>query len=412
MKFLVLFIITLSFTIRAHSQQEKHLEYFLEQGLIKNPLLTDIKNQAASATLDSMRVRAYYKIQINANGNNFYAPVINGWGYDKAISNGAQYTNLVTFSQLIGGRKNVENQIAATQLNQMSNLNAEKISEQDLKLAITMQYIVAYGVQQQILFNNEVLNLLTTESSILKTLTDNGTYRQTDYLTLYVTIQQQKIQIDQLKVQFQNDYALLNNLCGLQDTAYTQLLEPSFELKPVSPIKQTVFFRKFQLDSLRIENSREQLNFNYRPKVNLFADGGFNSTFATTPYKNFGASLGVNFSMIIHDGRQRKIQNSQIQLQQDTRSAYERFFLDQTHQQLSQWYQQLSGVEQLIDQIESQIKYSEGLMDANRKLLITGDVRIADYIIAINNYLNAKYLITQNTINRYQILNQLNYWNR
>jgi S1-C subfamily serine protease len=44
--------------------------------------------------------------------------------------------------------------------------------------------------------------------------------------------------------------------------------------------------------------------------------------------------------------------------------------------------------------------------------LVTGDVRIADYIIAIGNYLNAKNIITQNTINKLQIINQVNYWNR
>jgi hypothetical protein len=45
-------------------------------------------------------------------------------------------------------------------------------------------------------------------------------------------------------------------------------------------------------------------------------------------------------------------------------------------------------------------------------LLETGDARIADLVIALNNYLTAKNLLTQNTVSRLQIINQINYWNR
>jgi hypothetical protein len=58
------------------------------------------------------------------------------------------------------------------------------------------------------------------------------------------------------------------------------------------------------------------------------------------------------------------------------------------------------------------VRYAQGLIDVNGKLLRTGDARITDFIIAINNYLAAKNLLTQNNISRMQIINQLNYWNR
>jgi hypothetical protein len=66
----------------------------------------------------------------------------------------------------------------------------------------------------------------------------------------------------------------------------------------------------------------------------------------------------------------------------------------------------------LIDETANQLKYAQGLIDANKKLLETGDARIADYIIAIGNYISMRNIITQNTINKLQIINQLNYWNR
>ncbi|MEP6793296.1 MAG: hypothetical protein ABJB16_03145, partial [Saprospiraceae bacterium] len=68
--------------------------------------------------------------------------------------------------------------------------------------------------------------------------------------------------------------------------------------------------------------------------------------------------------------------------------------------------------EKLIDQATDQIKYADGLLSAQHQLLIKGDVVIADYMNAINNDLNAKYIVTQNTIERLHIINQLNYWDR
>jgi len=77
---------------------------------------------------------------------------------------------------------------------------------------------------------------------------------------------------------------------------------------------------------------------------------------------------------------------------------------------VAQLAQQLQNTQKIIIETEGQLKYVESLIQANGKLLATGDVHIADYIIAINNYLNAKNIILQNNINKLQIINQVNYW--
>jgi hypothetical protein len=66
----------------------------------------------------------------------------------------------------------------------------------------------------------------------------------------------------------------------------------------------------------------------------------------------------------------------------------------------------------LIDQINKQIKYTETLIGVNEKLLATGDIRLTDFILTLNNYFNAKNLVTQNYISRLKIVSQLNYWGR
>jgi len=74
--------------------------------------------------------------------------------------------------------------------------------------------------------------------------------------------------------------------------------------------------------------------------------------------------------------------------------------------------QQLNATDKIIAASEKQINYAEMLMDAQKKLVESGDARITDYILSINNFLFAKNTITQNTINKFQIINQINYWNK
>jgi glutaredoxin 2 len=76
------------------------------------------------------------------------------------------------------------------------------------------------------------------------------------------------------------------------------------------------------------------------------------------------------------------------------------FFLRQRNQQILQLMQQLNATNKLIDQINKQIKYTETLITVNEKLLATGDIRLTDFILTLNNYFNAKNLVTQNYISR------------
>ena len=182
---------------------------------------------------------------------------------------------------------------------------------------------------------------------------------------------------------------------------------------PVLPLLQeTIFYNQFKIDSLKIKTNDKQIDYSYKPRVSVFADGGYNSSFAITPYKNFGLSAGVALTVPIYDGKQRKMQHQKNAIAEQNRSTYQDFFSTQYSQQIAQLNQQLLLTQQLVEQTDTQIKYAEGLIKAQRQQLITGDVRIADYIIAIGNYLNAKNIVTQNTINKFQIINQINYWNR
>lgn len=404
--------ILFSIFINALHAQQKTLDFYLQQAYQNSPLLKDYANQIQSNRIDSAIIRAGYGVIVNGSSTNNYAPVIGGYGYEGAITNIGNFSELIAASKQFVGRANLQNQYNAIQLVNDSVRVASRISEQDLNKTITQQYIAAYGSWQQYTFNKEVYDLLSKEDTILKKLTQGTVYRQTDYLTFLVTLQQQKIAVSQARVQLQNDYAQLNYLSGLFDTTFQPLAAPELQLNYILPADNTVYYQKFTIDSLILRNEHARIDYNYKPKLNAYVDAGYVSTLTYQAYHNFGTSFGLNLTVPIYDGRQRQMQHRKLDIAEQTRVNYRDFFQTQYNQQLAQLVQQLNGAQQLIEETTSQLKYVQGLIEANAKLLATGDVRIADYIIAINNYLNAKNIITQNTINKLQLISQINYWNK
>src|SRR6187551_2519698 len=123
--------------------QEKNLDYFINAALQNSPLLKDYNNLVLLNAIDSARIMAGYKPQVNGKSTNLYAPVIHGWGYDEAISNIGNFSELITLDKQIINKKVLQNQIDILHLQNDSLHVARKISEQDMKKAITSQYVAA-----------------------------------------------------------------------------------------------------------------------------------------------------------------------------------------------------------------------------------------------------------------------------
>lgn len=392
--------------------QNRNLNYYITQGIANSPLLKDYQNQVASNFIDSQRLRAAFRPQVSGISSNMLAPVIKDWGYDQILTNLGSYTTMVNVNQAFVGKNNLNTQYNAIRLLSDSIRSAQKMSEQDLKRAVTAQYITTYGDLEQLNFNITVNDILARQEAILKNLTQSNIYRQTDYLTFLVTLKQQELQVKQLRIQLQIDFATLNYLCGIFDTSTASLDAPDVALQNLPDVNSSVFFLRYKRDSMNLMNSISILNYSYRPKLSAFANAGYSTSFLYQAEKDFGFSLGFNLSVPIYDGHLKKLQTQKFKLLENTSANYKDFFTKQYNQQIAMLRQQLAATESLISDINDQIKYSEGLINVNGKLLETGDSRIADYVIAINNYLTAKNLLTQNNISRMQIINQINYWNR
>ena len=128
-------------------------------------------------------------------------------------------------------------------------------------------------------------------------------------------------------------------------------------------------------------------------------------------YKNFGTSFGLNFSVPIYDGKQKKLNYQKLTITESTRMNYQTFFKIQYNQHLQQIVTQLSENEKVINQIQKQLTSSEKLITMSKQLLNTGTLSVTDFIITIKNYIDMKNQMNQSQLLKLQLTNEFNYWN-
>ncbi|MGZ4033741.1 MAG: TolC family protein, partial [Bacteroidia bacterium] len=363
-----------------------------------------------ASSLDSVLINAQRKPQVSAIGQLLVAPTYNGWGYDGAVTNGGNYTGVASASQNIFAKKIYEPQYEAVSIAKQSISNTSKISEHDLKKGITDQYLVAYSSLTALTYTESTYKLLKDEELLLKNFVQQGVYKQTDYLSFEIAIQAQEIQMKQFKMQYRNDLRALNMICGINDTAYYVLTAPAIEPK-ITERNNSPFLMQFKIDSLSITNQKKLVEANYRPRLSWFADAGFLGSNPALLYKNFGTSFGLNFSMPLYDGKQKKLQFQKLSISESTRTNYQQFFKNQYYQHTVQINMQLSENEQLSAQIQKQLASSETLITMSKQLLNKGELSVTDFILTIKNYIDIKNQLNQAQLTKLQLINELNYWN-
>ena len=392
--------------------QTKNLSYYIDQSIENSPLLKDYQNQTIINRIDSLILNAAYKKpSLDFLSNNFFSPIVSGYGYDEAITHKGRNSALLTIRQTIIGQGNLKTGLNSYKLENQLLHNEKKIYEQDLKLVVTTQYIATYGILEEIQFNEELENLLKKEEVLLKKLTESSVYKLTDYLNFQVTMQQHQLFMNQQRAEYKNNLAVLNYLCGIVDTSFVLLNKPDVLLQNSLTFENTLQYNNFQIDSMIIQNKDALIDFSYRPKLDLYADAGFNSTLSNYTYKHFGASIGFSLAIPIYERGQRQQEHNKLKITEQTRKNYQDFSRLQYRQQLDLLYQQLNETERLINQAQTIIKSTQTLMSAYAIQLQTGDAAVTDYILSVNNYMNALHVITQHANQKLQIINQINYWN-
>jgi hypothetical protein len=409
MKKSILFFILILIVQNLYSQR-KTLEEYLTEGLGNSVVLKQIKNQVIQNRIDSFRLKASWGPRISAVSDNLYAPVIKGWGQDEIITDKANFSALVSANRELVSKANQNNQFTSVGLEIKSLKISGKAAELNLRKKITEQYILAFSDLQQYEFNREQLSLLTKEEVIFKKLTEQGIYKQTDYLTFLVSMKQQEIGIQQVWTRYKVDLAQLNGLCGLKDTVTVVLFDPGLTLTVNPDFEKSFVYQQFINDSLKLDNENRKIDFSYKPKIAVYADAGYFSSLAQTPWRNFGPAVGININVPIYDGNQRKLQHDRLIVSEIMRQDQRNFSSVQFNQRLNGLMQQLKATEQTEIKTTEQLKLVRTLVEADRKLIESGNLQVTEYILALSGYLEARNTELRNRIERYLIINEINYF--
>ena len=126
-------------------------------------------------------------------------------------------------------------------------------------------------------------------------------------------------------------------------------------------------------------------------------------------YQHLGFSAGINFSIPIYDGHQRKYETQKLDIQEDSRSSYQRFFITQYDQQMKQLTDELTSIRQLEQQLKKQTNSSTELITLAKSQLNMGNMPITEFINAVKNYLGINHALNQTQIREFQIINEMNY---
>lgn len=408
LKIFLFFIFILS-NSTVYCQTTKSLDDYLTAAAGNSPLLNDFNNQVYSLKLDSLKFLAGYGFIVTGEGSASYAPVRNGWGYDGALSNGHPVTAVVRGSKEFISKNNMNARLAGFYLNMKQVQAQSKLNLLQLNRNITNQYIATYASQEQFAVTEEVIHLLEQEDIVLKKLTQAAVFKQTDYLSFKVTLQQNQLALQQRRAEWYNNFSILNYMAGLIDTLPQHLIAPDFGTLQITPFEESVYAENFIADSLKLANEATIIHYDYKPKVTAFGDGGFQSTLMNTPYKNIGFSAGVNISLPIYDGKKRQMLLKQNRIALQTKSKYLDFAHNQYTQQVAGLNNQISQYREMIITANEQLRYSRALIEANAKQLPTGDVKVVDFILSISNYINLKSGLVQYQGNLYNLYSQLHY---
>ncbi len=401
-----LFFISLSLFTNG---QSRTLDYYLEEGVKNSPLLKDYYNQTGSAILDSLIIKASKKPQVEATSQLLYSPVFRNFGYDEVVTDGGNYQAVVSVSQTILNKKDLSNRFQALDIQKQAAGNSARISAAELRKLITEQYLNCCSGYADLTFNKSFLELYRKENIITQQFVLNGIVRQTDYLTLQVETQSQEILVNQLKSQYDKDLRLLNQMCGINDSAFYNIVLPELEITGISPAAKSPLFMQYRIDSLRIVNEMAGIDIRYLPKLNWFADAGFLTATPVNFYRHFGFSAGINFSIPIYDGKQKEKEIGKLKLAENTRSSYQSNFTTRYYQQIQQLRTELESLKTLEIQLKKQLATAGQLVDALRFQLEAGTVQMTEYIIAVKSYRFVNKNLNDYSIRIRQVINEINY---
>lgn len=389
----------------------QYLQSYLDAAQANNPSVQGNENLAAIASLEVNKARAAYTLpEINATGNFLFAPVVEGIGYENAITNGALYSGQINVNMPLLSRPNVEAQVKNNFISQQLYRQNTELSQHELARQVTEQYILTWQNLESISTAQRLLNLLDEQEKLIRTFAENAILSQSDVLFFTIEKSNQKLALQDFQMAYRQGLASLNLLCGKVDTAFVELQQPEITLM-VDTLGYSNFLTSYHLDSLLAASNQEISELKYRPQLSAFANYGLNAIMLKDIYKKFGFSAGVNFSLTIFDGNQRNMARQQTQLSQMNSSVQREYQARQVVQQRLIALQQINLLDGKIEAVQRQLSDYETLLKFYRQRIAQGELSVNDFMNTFKSYAALQGDFTSLKTSRLLIVNNYNYWN-
>jgi outer membrane protein TolC len=388
----------------------RRLEDFLLLARQNSPLLRDYTGQVAQNRLDSLRRRAQQRPQITGTGVAVAAPIIGrnaagegGLGYDEAVSNGGNYGAFASATQPVFGGPGLRNDYRVIESQGLVLRNTGQLAALDLRRSVTDQFLVAYAAQQQWNFSAALLHQLRQQDAVLRQLVNGGVFKQTQYLSYYLSVRSQEVAVLTDKLAYRRELGTLRSLFAVA--------APSPPAHHTLAGLNSITQRQYTLDSLRLVLERQAIDLSYRPRLNWVVDAGLQSSNPAPPYlgHSVGFSGGLQLSVPIFDGHQRQIAYERLRVSEQTRQGYRAFLSAQRRQQYDQLQGIASATAGLVASLREQLRVAGALVEAGRQQLSTGDIAILDYLQLVASYRSFQFSLTQAETERLRNLYALDY---
>ena len=405
------------------------MSYYIEAAKSSSPMIRDWQNQAELQQVERERLKAMYRhSRLELNGECLFVPVISRdggrtafrwnardgvdyYGYDLGESSGHLYAGATWTQPLLGGNSyKVAQEQAAIRIDIADNHVRMEIHQ--LERTVTEQYLLCLLDRTQMDFADSVSALLRRQSAVVRGLVRSGIAKHSD-LHLLAVEQAANEEFHKSSRQSLHTHLVdLNLLCGIRDTAEVSLPDVAIELRRLPASGQgSLFAEQYRLDSLDTSASLRSFNLQYKPRLDLFVDGGLRTGTVDGLWRRFGMSAGLTFSWTLFDGGQRRNMERQAELRWNTIRSYRDNAEMQRKMRIDQCLSEIAGYDGRMEALERQlVEYDELLSDYSREMQ-AGQVSALEYITVLKSRLQAAKDLLLLQTNRQLVVAACNYWN-
>ena len=404
-------------------QAQTNLDFFIQSALKNNPQIKENNQSFLNSKLELDLIHAENTLpKLSLTANYVFVPYFNNRGklvssepqpdaigYEPAITDGGLY------SALFNVEKNLFNGITIDALRKQVSVkddvtrNNSLLLKHDIEKQVTDQYLQAYLSMKLIDLENEVLSLLKEEFSVSGKLKESGLIKESDNLLLSIEVENQTNALNSARSQFNTNINQLLTLCGIDNLAVSKIDSIALNLTPLQ--NNSVYARKYELDSLSLHVQQEILESKYNPQISAFFNTGLMAVSLEGIERKLGMSAGFNFTLPIYDGGQKSITRQQNEISIKSISYYREYFFNQLKNLRSNSISRQVSIKRNIENIQKQIKTYEKVMNISEKEFRQGLLSVVDYLTITKNFIELKKnLISSQNECQLEISNY-NYWN-